>query len=369
MTDWEIWLDDPRGNRLVLLDRVLSASAVKVANGVGACAVSVPAIYDSYIKLDNIIEVWRKPAGGTLKLFNAYRLRAWEFADENNRDVTILSGPDQMDLLQSRVVAYAAGSSQASMTTYADDICKTIVSQNCATAATDADRDLSAYGITVSPLATTNSEAPSITMSFSYRNVYDVLKDVAEASRENGTPLYFELAPSYTSTTIGWEFRTYTSQPGRDRTGIDQVTFGREFGNLTRANLLFDYRDEKTVIYAGGQGLGSLRAIEEVEDTTRSGATIWNRREAFYNVASQASSTAAYAAAGQAELESKRPKMKLTGEIIDSEQARFGVDWDWGDRVMITHRGYQYEVIITSVQIAINGQGKETIRATFEVQE
>jgi hypothetical protein len=366
MAEWEIWLDDPRGNRLKLVEEWMSASAVKVANGIGAVSLTLPATYDPYIRLDGIIEVWRKPDGGKLKLFNAYFIRPWAFADEDNTEVTEIGGPDGMYLPQGRAVAYAAGTTNADVTTYADDLLKNAVRQNMTTDCSDTDRDLSGIGLTVAPNL---GAAPSISMAFSWRRLSDVFRDACATCADQGTNLYYDFVPVPKSDkTMGFDFRTYTNQPGQDLTGANRVIFGRSWGNFVGAREAFDHTDEITNVYALGRGLKDARVVEEVEDTARATASPWARRETSLNVSGQSSTTDAYVAAGQARLNELRPRLKISGTILDTKQARYMVDWDWGARVIVAGRYNEYEAIITAITISMDGRKNETIKATFEVQ-
>lgn len=365
MNNYEVWLDDPTGRRVTLIDEFSGLTAVRVANTPGALSITLPSKYDRLIKRDSIIEVWRKPDEGALKLFNAYLITGRNLYDDGDVEKTTLTGPDGVSLLSRRIVAYAAGTTSAEMNTYADDMMKTIVSEACTTAATDTDRDWSALGFTV---AANTSAGQSISMAFAYRKVLEVLKDIAEASRNAGTRLYFDVVPIPQSDgTLGWGFRTYTDQPGIDHTTNAQVTFGREWGNLKGPSLTHDYTEEINVVYSLGQGEGSERVVEEVEDVTRSGASPWARSEASYNCSGQASDTAEVYAAGQAQLSENRPRLEFTGTLADTPVARFGIDWGFGDRVVITYRGYQFDAIVTSVVLSVSEKGQETITAGFEL--
>ena len=65
---WEIWLDDPRGNRLALLNGARSFSFTRVANSIGDFSISMPADFDhSLARVDSLIEFWRAPVGCCLQ--------------------------------------------------------------------------------------------------------------------------------------------------------------------------------------------------------------------------------------------------------------------------------------------------------------
>lgn len=365
MATYEFWLSSPLGRRMKLIDKFIKMDCTRVANDIGALSLTLPAIYDTYLAQDNIIEIWRKPIDSSLSLFNAYLIRGWDYVDSLAGSETHITGLDGNDLLNRRIVAYAAGSTSTEMTGAADDLMKTIVSENCCTAATDTDRDWSSSGFTV---AANDTAGQSITMGFSYRNVLSICQDLANASREAGTRVYFDVRPTISSTEmITWDFRTNINQPGIDHTGNDLVTFGLEWGNLDNPMLSYDYTGEATVIYSGGAGSEAERVVEEVENTTRSKVSPWGRIEKFHNCAGQASDTAAVYAAGQAELSANLPRVRFNGLLKDGETTRLGKDWDYGDKVVITYRGKQIDAVINAVQLTVYGNGDEVINGRFEV--
>lgn len=357
---YEVWLTDPLGQRLILIDRISSLSATRVTNNVGILSLTVPSIYDPYIRADNVIEVWRDR-----KLFDAYFIRKWKFVDDNNKPSTIITAYNGINLLDRRIVAYSAHSEQSEMTDNADDMMKAIVRYAVTDSATDADRRWTNNGFVVDGDL---GAAPSISMAFAYRNVLEVLYDIAGASRQSGTRLYFDVLPmSRSGGLIGWRFCTNIGQPGIDRTGVEQVVFSTDFGNLYNPELMFDHTDERNVIYAGGPGTGVGRVVVEVEDVVLSKASPWARYEAFTNCSGQAKTKSQITAAGKSELINNRPRMEFSGDLTSTTFTPFKVRWDFGDLVVVGYRGYQYNAIINMISIALDGAGKETIKAGFEV--
>lgn len=368
MATYEIWLDDDNGIRLKLLDKVESFNATRLVNNKGVLSMILPPDYDSYIKLDGIVEIWRKGDDGSLKLFNAYFIRKWEYIDKDGIDITVISGYDGVDLLDRRIVAYAAGSSKASVTAEAAIVLVDVIDDNLYIP-TDSDRGFTSYEL--DRYYPTELTTPSISMNFAYRNVLNLARDICDASRKNGTRLYFNVFPEFFASTLGnklrWQISIDVDQPGQDRTGTDQVFFGKKWGNLSNARITYDHTNEKTVVYAGGQGLEDDRTVEEREDTDRSASSIYNRIEEFYNVSGQAETQAAVQAAGDARLSELRPSFRFSGILKDTPQARLFVDWNFGDRVVVEYRDRQLNAIITSLTLALSNDGKETINAGFEV--
>jgi hypothetical protein len=362
---YEIWIGDPRGRRLKQIDRYEMIEATKVTNDIGAAVLTLPTLYDDYIKLDAVIEVWRKPENGALSLFDAYLLRGWTYSDMGEMKTTTLNAVSGNDLLRRRIVAYDAGSTSTSMTGAADDLMKTVVTENCSTGATDTARDWSGYGFAVGAAQTAGQ---SVTLGFAYRNVLAVCQDLANASREAGTRLYFDVTPGFADdNTMTWTFNTTPNQPAVDRTGANQVLFGTQFGNLENVALSYDYTMEATAIYSGGSGIESGRIVEEVEDTTRTKLSPWARVEGFYNCSGQASDTAAVYAAGQAELSTMRPLVRMSGSLKDGKSTRFGLHWNFGDKVVVATRGIQLNAVVNAVHLQLYGNGDEIVQGRFEV--
>jgi len=367
---WEIWLDDPKGQRLALLERAVSFWIQRVENEIGAFQVVLPgSVYDNLLRLDGMVEFWRAPAGGSLGLEGVGLARVFDYADdENGLEYTVIEGPDQNDLLGRRIVAYAAGTAYASKADYADDLIKAIWSENYGSSATDSDRDLSGLGLSVQA---DSSLGESITKGFSWRDALKTIQEVAQASAQAGTAVYFDLVPYLVSNSqIGFRFMTTTGQLGIDHTASSgsPAFFGKMWGNLNKGRLRVDYWDEATVVYAGGQGEGSSREIVELEDTNRSKASIWNRREIFADARNE-STTAGVTAKARAVLEENKPRKTLGGDLLDTPQTRYGRDWHFGDKVTIDHRGQQYDARVTSVRVGLDSNKAEIFEARYEVDE
>ena len=361
---WEIWSSDSRGNRLKLSGNGGQFGVGRLLNGIGEWYLNLPSSFDmTLVPLDNMIEFWRAPENGPLSLFCVGFIKERERWTRGRR----ISGPDQNDILQTRIVAYAAGSTDSEITTNYDDMMKHVIRSNFGTLATDTDRDLSGYNFTIEP---DSAAAPSGTLAFSRENTLDTLIKIADASREAGTELYFDLVPVIQSDqSIGFNFRTYINQSGQDRTqdASNPTFFGEKYGNMLEAIVIEDANEEINDVYAGGQGEEASRTIVQAENLTRIGRSPWNRREGFVNY-SNADSTGVLLAAAQAMITDKRPRKKFNGAIVDTPQARFGVDWGLGYRVTCDHDGEQFDALIKQVDLEVDNEN-ETITAKVEVEQ
>ena len=137
MSAWQVWLDDPTGNRLAMLDQLVNLSVSVVANNIGSFQITLPGSFDdSLIHLDGLIEFWRAPEGGTLRLVRVGMVRKWVYTeDDDGNEFLVISGPDQMELLSRRIVGYASGTATAFKTIPADDFIKAVVRENLGSSA------------------------------------------------------------------------------------------------------------------------------------------------------------------------------------------------------------------------------------------
>ena len=367
MSEWSIKLCDPTGTVLTELDKTSGFYCAKVVNDRAPFRLSMPNTFDrSLFRLDGLVEFWRTAKDGKPELFGTYLIRLPDGVedDQNGNYYWYIAGYDLIDWLRRRIVAADAGSATADKTDYADDMIKAIVTE--------------AYGGSAGTgrpipftIAADLGDAPSITKGFSRRNVLEVLQEICETSRTEGTNLYFDIVPngigaSWTSTTIPYLFQTYTTQRGRDLTS--KVFFGKDYGNLSEAFYFTDHSDEENYIYGLGQGVESDRNVQTASDTTRIASSIYNRCEGTAQANTQ-SEDAGVTAAAKAKLAKARPLKRFGGRLLDTGDYRYGVDWGFGDRVTAEYAGMQFDCEITAVSISVDGDGQETFDCRVEVDE
>ncbi len=329
-------------------------------------AVTVP----NRIERDWMIQVWRKSPGYTNKLIEVYFVLAWEWFESNDGSEKIsMTGYDPKCLLWRRIVAAYSGSSQAKKDDYADDMMKEIVteSQSDAVAPTP-DAGTRDWGDRFSVDADV-SDAPQIQKSFSFKQLLTpngggVLSDIAETSATNGTLLFFDVVPIIESGSISFKFVTKTNQPGQDLTHKG-VMFSREYGNLANAYLEYNYKDAYNYVYSAGQGTRSSREVQQAYDDDRYNASIWSRTESFKDARNEEEPDEVLAAA-ETHLRDGRPIIRIGGSPLETSFAKFGIDWDHGDKVRVSYRGFENDQIVKSTALSMNNNGAEAIRASFD---
>ena len=367
---YELWLTSDTGLRLALLDTALGLTASKSDKTISWFSLNAPASFNiNLLRPDNMLQVWRAPLGGKLGLWQVYFLRKWTFATQGSRETILLEGPDIKDLLRRRIVAAYAGSAQASKTDFADDMMKEVVTQSIAdgvaptpTAGTRVWSNLS--------IAVDTGSGPSITKSFPFDTLLTssgngVLAVLANASREAGTEVFFDILPNVVSSnSINFIFQTTINQPGQDVS--DRIVFSQERGNLQNPTLVYDYSEEENYIYAAGQGEQADRNIQQVYDTARYGASIWDRCEGFADARNQ-STDDGVRESGRAQLEEGRPKINFSADVLDTKGTRFGRDWNYGYKVTTKYRSVEFSSIIKAVTISVDANG-EKIQAKAEYE-
>lgn len=263
-------------------------------------------------------------------------------------------------LLAHRVVAYDEESAQADKTGAADDIIKAYVRENFLTA-TDTDRNLAAARFAVE---TDVGAAPSVTKTGSYRTVLTLCQEIASAATQAGTYTGFEVfSPTETG---AFTLRTYTGQRGTDRssTSAAPLALGLTRGSLNTVELDEDWTQAVSFVYAGGSGKQDERVTGTASDTALIESEPYGRVEWFQSVGTTDDTASLDDEAARA-LRERRPRTVFTGDVIDTEAATFGDEYDWGDRVIGEYTDLrvahvqQYDCRVDPVRITIKREENE----------
>ena len=280
-----------------------------------------------------------------------FLLTAWSSGYSGNEADLTISARGASALLERRIVKYTSGSAEASKTDYADDMMRDIVRENFGSGA-GTGRDWSS-SLTVEA---DTSLAPSVSKSFAWRIVRNVLDDLCEASAQNASPVRLFYDVPYEAT--GFVFRVYTGQRGTDRRLL--MTLDSAAGDVQDARLFRDYASEKTYAIVGGQGEGAARTLVYVEDTTRYDGSPFARKETFVDARNYVSSTG-MSDEGAAALYDARRLVTFAGRI-NTGAYEYGKDWEFGDRLYVMHEGVRVDCTVHSVSIRL-AQGREDVVA------
>lgn len=342
---------------------VLSLEYVRAVNQVGALTLTLPPSTPlSYLQRDGRILVYRSVAGAPPALdMDA----VWLIVDvrriltERGEQTIQVQAVDAVDLLRRRIVAYAAGSSQAAKSAAADDFIKAVVRENLSSSATDADRALPP---TLFAVAANVSQGPTIAKAFSRRNVLTVCQEVADSATQAGT---------YTAFDVVWngaalELRTYTQWRGVDHrfpAGLNPVILSADTGSLTAASYGQDWRDEVTYAYAGGQGEGEDRAVATAEDATRISLSPFARIEQWVDARNTADATTLGDEADGA-VRAGRPRILFACTVnAEAPGATYGREYGFGDVVTAQAFGVNIDCRLDAVRVNVTAE-RERVEVT-----
>lgn len=371
-TRWEVWINNPSGERVALVSDLIGVEYTRVLNDVGSFTVEIPLKYLPFIAKDSIIEIWRGAPDAPLKwAFAGFVRRLTIKRETDGNTYLIVSGFDGNDLLRRRIVAYPEGSSQAEKTGPVDDLLRDIVRENLGSQA-GATRDLTPYGFDAGENL---SLGPTVTHSFAYREVLSTLQEICDRSAALGTRLFFDIVPAIADTgRVTFQFQVMLDHPAADHSvGSNQpVFFGDIWGNLDAPELEHDWTDEATFCYAagaGGTGLDDSRLVRTAQnDGLANAAPIWGRVEVYADGRRAASSEELIAEA-RAKLAEHSPVVRFTGDLLDTRFQRFGREWDHGDLVTARFMNTDFTGLVRASNVGRDANGEDFVRAKFEPVE
>lgn len=329
---------------------------------VGVMTFAVPASFDANLfKKDGRCSAWRTLAGRPPARDGdaVYLIRRIEYDTAYTRVTAFHAN----GILGRRIAAYAAGSSYVSKSaTSADNLIKTIVSENFGSGISGANRDgvetqadVSAY----LSIAANLGLGASIAKAFARRRISDVIRELCDASTTAGTYLTAEIiATSETNL----ELRTYTTARGVDhRASSGQpVILSVKRGNMENARLVVDWTEEVTFAIAGGQGEGTSRLIATASDSARMGESPFGRIEDLVDM-SNVADAAQLQDDADAAVRNGRGRITFSADLIDTPGATRGIHYNLGDLLTAEYRG-QYDVRLDVIHMSLSG-GKLTQRA------
>lgn len=373
-TTYEVHILDPFGSLLAIVsdfaDPQTGGAALSYGLSVGQVGqldLTLPVGFDdALLLLDGRIEVWRKVGNLPAKRDGdaQFLIRQWDYGPYQ----TTIGAVHANELLKRRFINYYAGSSYSTKTaTTADNLIKAFASQQLGSGIVAVDRignETQADITTYLAIQANLSLGASINKSGAWRNLFDLVRDICDASTEGGTYLTFDVVAT-SPTTL--ELQTFTTQRGVDRRASSgqPLIFSKARGNIENVNLRVDRREEVTFVTGGGQGEGAYRVTANDDDPVRMADSPLNRREVFIeNVNLDSATTLGYECS--ARIREGRPRITLSADVVETATCTRGVHFDYGDYVTIEHRGQQYNTRIDVVGVSLNNR-EQVSRIQFRV--
>lgn len=381
-------LKDPTNTNIIadISDNELELSATMNLNNSGTCTVTLLhcdyplSLFDE----DQVLNIWCKPDDAPQFLLGQ---RSWhleyfaEVQDETGfRNIELIFG-DGNKLMDRRLVAYQSEQAQTEANNEAcDDLIKRIARENGAITANtgsynigapDNDRSMQA-AFQVQADATA---APLITKVLEHKVLLALYQELTAYSEANGTRLYFDVVQINNAGLPIVELQTFIGQRGVDRTqatgGVNARVISPDNGTISSYRLANDYRGTARRAYVGSRGDGAGRAFATATEAGLAAYLATHPlafREKFKNISGLDPAEANFAAKLQTEadtlLQTNLPFVQFDGQIADRDGFRFGIDWNFGDRLTSAVNGVLIDVDINSLSINLAG-GRETIAASL----
>lgn len=351
----------------------------RVVNGTSTLRITVD--FSSRIIADlepyDIFEVWmeNKSLGMAEHLdFEAI----WRgIAISTNADgitTAILTCPEQLSILDYRVVAWPSGVANRSTfsSVPAETLLKTLVDYNCTSLATVAN-GRTREGDLATGMGMTIISAPDlgtgnvISKTFSNKGLLPSLLEMAQIGGGDFTLIR--------QTGATWEFEFHTPTVGEDkRTGADRVEFSLSKGNMRNPRLTIQNVNEKSIAITGGQGKGSDRLYANVQGINYSAD---NDLELYKDARNQVDPVA-LADSGLADLNAReRQRVIFDFDVIQTDAVFYSLvsvvgskTYREGDYVTVVYAGTDYDRVVSDINIRITPSDTESpVRIAVGTQE
>lgn len=336
----------------------LSLDMVRSENEIGSMTLVLPINFSrrDLLVLDGRMIVNRQLPGGTSYVEGQTQWWIRRPVDENRSQRTItVTAFDNMELLRRRVIPYQPGSVMAEIWDTAEVAMKYVVNTNFGALATDTARDISQYLTVDADL----NLGPIVKKTVSGLSVFDVLREFADISKQQGVYLIFDILNDPTDNNK-FVFRVFQDVRGENRgvTSLNPVILSEKGGTFVDPTYSEDYTNEVNVVYAGGEGnTGQITTVEL--DQTRIDASPFNRREAYIQSSNADDITKLQTDARNA-LYKGQPKIILAGKASDNNRQQYGVHFNYGDIVAVEYNGKFYDCHLRTSHLSYGG-GAETM--------
>lgn len=350
MIEHRVSLFDPNNNFVADISNFVDLQYGRAVNEVGSMSITLSRrtytrpIFE--LDRDWIIRIYRKNGQQTSLAGQTYWLLT-EFETGGGR--LTIKAEDAMTILNRRLVAYHSDTVYelppnsfflADVYGGAEDGVHTFVGYNFAYAL-DTTRNTP---LKIQP-PTGGGATGYVEVRAEWRKVLDAARECAEKSTADpygaDYPVYFDML---CSESIDPVFATFVQQRGRNLIGSGLV-FSRKNGLLVDPKLQFKFGDYADFAYVGGRGQGPGRLIQSVPSDNPS-RTPYGRTEIWVDARESDKDYEAddfLGNQGRYELKKRGRKAVLTGRVAPAAHARWGKDFDYGDRVEATEEGYSFE--------------------------
>lgn len=358
---YQVRIYDNSNNLLGLYDDAISLQYRKVVNEPGLAVMTVP---DGHPILSQLVDdllmevyfIYRPATVGEVTdqqdFLGLYRDKQI-VTDQDGNVHYLLFFPGAIEALGRNIIAYPPGVS--SKTTWTSqtmgNIAADIVSWNCTSSATTANGRHRTANPVRSMAVTAVGGTPTINYSTSYRNVLEVVQELA-----TGGGFDFDVIRNGASTNL--KFQEYFPQLGTDRSAT--IIFDLSLDNVQAGAQNGERLKEKTVAIVGGDGAGAARNIS-VRTGANQGAS--NDYEIFVDARSNAVSE--LAAIGDSRLSELQARTSVDIDFAASSGYVYRRDYGLGDLVTVSFGGVMQTRKIGLVEVSFDQEQSTRVRLGF----
>lgn len=220
----------------------------------------------------------------------------------------------------------------------ADDLILAFVDENIGPSTTDTARKVAELAIDDAP-----SLGPSTDKGAAWDNLLAVINDLVQDA-------YYQNVWLSWGMTVGEAGYGYTFHVWKDQRGVDNtaIVVSEATGNLAAPAVAYDHRAEWTSVRGLGKGEGRGRAQLKLTDDVRSEMSGWAFREK--KIETQCENADTLTAAANTELARGNPWISFTGKFIDTDAARYGVDFNFGDVITAEAFGISFPCRLSRIK-------------------
>jgi len=292
---------------------------------------------------DMILEVHKARIGGVMKLDaeTCWFLRRWRIkTDADGREILELFARDSLYILGSRINAYPVDHANSTLSYPARQALAQVVYNNTRGGAITERQIASGYFQT----ETAVTSGSSITKDCAWQQMKSLLDEIVNQSRSKGSWITYDIVYSGTFPAI---FTTFAEQRGNDLTS--RIELSPSNNNVAEPELIFDYEDEATAAYLLGAGEEATRLVGRA-DSSRIAAGPFSRREVKKENTQVDDQTTANNEAEEI-LDKCKGRVYFSGNIVQTESMRYGIDWGYGDKIRASYKDYNFDCRVESVEI------------------
>lgn len=367
--NFNVVIADAFGVELQVASSLVSLQAARAFNTIGSGTLVLnDSDYPPWFWRKNMrIKIYRSSDNGPFALLGntEWFLKSanWKYSE----GVWEIGLKDTISILDGPLIAYPQDTIYADKTfeninsDTPNNLMRAFVRENMGSLAVDPDRDRSEW-LDVEADRVYGDETEK---TASYQELLGVLTSIAADSEAAGVPLVMDVVPIADNR---YEFRVKHDFLGSDRSsGPGKVAFASGLNNIKDIQFLWDYNTDTTVAYVGGVGDGAGRFTVVVSDYKRVNLNPFNRYERFVDLRDEDSETV-LESEGLTYIQKNRSKLVISAQVVDIPGLRFGRDYFYGDRVMVSAGTYEIPCLINAFSTSYsNGEEQLDLRLKGEL--